>query len=57
MQIGQTVTFSQGDDAGTILTGTISRIWRHGDVTIKVPGAIAGTFRTFVRSADSVKAA
>lgn len=57
MQIGQTVTISQGDAPNTILTGTISRIWGKDMtlVTVKVPGIIAGTYRTFVRAADSVK--
>jgi hypothetical protein len=55
MRIGQQVTFNQGDENNTQLTGTISRVWRHGDVTIKVPGAIAGTVRTFVRKAAEVQ--
>jgi len=55
MQVGQTVTFNQGDEHNTQLTGTISRVWRHGDVTVKVPGAIAGTVKTFVRKASEVQ--
>jgi len=56
MQIGQTVTFDQGDDQHTQLTGTISRVWSCGDVTVKVPGAVAGTVKTYVRQASQVRA-
>lgn len=55
MQVGQTVTFDQGDEQHTQLTGVISRVWSCGDVTIKVPGAIAGTFKTFVRQPSRVQ--
>jgi hypothetical protein len=56
MQIGQTVTFDQGDDQHTQLTGTIARIRCGGQlVTIQVPGAVAGTVKTFVRDADRVQ--
>lgn len=57
--IGQTVTITSQPDpeqAPVTLTGTVSRIWRHGDITVQVPGRIAGTVRTFVRSPESVKA-
>jgi hypothetical protein len=56
MQAGQTVTFDQGDEQHTQLTGTIKRIRCGGQlVTIEAPGAIAGTVRTFIRDADRVQ--
>lgn len=56
MQIGQTVTFNS--EIHGEQTGTITRIWPKGNlVTVKAPGAIAGTTRTFVREITSVKPA
>ena len=56
MKIGQTVKFSQGDEANTQLIGTIARIRCNGQmITIQVEGTIAGTVKTYVRYADRVQ--
>ena len=57
MKIGQTVKFSQGDEANTQLIGTITRVRCNGQmITIQVEGAIAGTVKTYIRYADRVQA-
>jgi hypothetical protein len=52
---GYFVNFRQGDAAGTILTGVITRVWEKPEgnpyVTIKTD---EGTPRTFVRYASAV---
>lgn len=54
--VGAKVTFSQGNDAGTMLEGTVSRVWPGGrTVTIKTTGAIAGSTRTYVRDLAAVQ--
>ena len=55
MNVGDKVTFNQGDENHTVLTGTVSRVWSDGrTVTVKAPGSIAGSVRTFVRMISEV---
>lgn len=51
MNVGDRVTFNQGDDSNTQLTGTVTRVWPNGRyVTIKTDGKT----RTFVRDINNV---
>jgi hypothetical protein len=57
MNVGDKVTFNQGDENNTMLTGIVSRVWPAPSddlITVKVPGRIAGTVRTFVRHVNTV---